>query len=413
MTERSGVADRLYGLLVRMFAVSPPLAIAGWDGSHAGASEGPTLRVHSRKAVRRLLWSPGELGLARAYVAGELDIDGDLTDAIHQLAEFGALANAKEGLDPADRREVLRTAVLLGAVGAPPKPPLEEFVPGRDQGTEGRAVGAMTSDVDLIRAVLGDSLTYSCARWDDAETLDDAQYAKLERICDDLDIGEGSRLLDIGCGWGGLLLHAARHRGATAVGVVRSAERADVVRTQVAQAGLESAVDVRLGGVADVDDGPYDAVTDIESLDQAPDYAPDVRRLLSAGGRVLLQQLALARSTPEDTASFMRSYVYPSSPLTSLSTTLAAWEDAGLELRSVESMREHYPPTARAWARNLDREWGRVRAAVGEQQARVWRLSLALAEVGFERGRVSVYQALAVRPQAHGGSGLASSQGSA
>ncbi|HLR86198.1 MAG TPA: cyclopropane-fatty-acyl-phospholipid synthase family protein, partial [Nocardioidaceae bacterium] len=284
-----------------------------------------------------------------------------------------------------------------------------EFVPGRDPGTEGRAVGAMTSDADLIRALLGDSLTYSCAWWDDACDLDAAQYAKLDRICDALDIGEGSRLLDIGCGWGGLVLHAAEHRGATAVGLVRSAERADVARAQIAAAGLESSVEVRLGGVADVDDGPYDAVADIESLDQAPDHAPDMRRLLRAGGRVLLQQLALARSTPGDTASFMRSYVYPASPLTPLSATLAAWEDAGLELRCVDSIREHYPPTLRAWAANLDREWERVRSAVGEQQARIWRLSLALAEVGFERGRVSVYQALAVRPQAHGESGLASS----
>ncbi|MDN5853600.1 MAG: cyclopropane-fatty-acyl-phospholipid synthase family protein [Actinomycetia bacterium] len=392
-----------------MFGVSPPLSIAGWDGSHAGATEGPTLRVHSRKAVRRLLWSPGELGLARAYVAGELDIDGDLNEAVHQLAEFGALARATS-LDPTDRREVLRTAVLLGAVGPPPKAPVEEFVLGRDQGTEGRAVGAMTSDADLIRALLGDSLTYSCAWWDGASNLDEAQYAKLDRICDELDVRDGSRLLDIGCGWGGLLLHAAKHRGATAVGVVRSAERADVVRSQVAAAGMESSIEVRLGGVADVDDGPYDAVADIESLDQAPDYAPDVRRLLRAGGRVLHQQIALARSTPDDAASFMRSYVYPSSPLTPLSATLAAWEDAGLELRFVDSIREHYPPTLRAWATNLDREWERVRGAVGEQQARVWRLSLALAEVGFERGRVSVYQALAVRPQAHGESGLASSQ---
>ncbi len=405
MTDRTGVADRLYGLLVRMFGVSPPLSIAGWDGSHAGATEGPTLRVHSRKAVRRLLWSPGELGLARAYVAGDLDIDGDLTEAMHQLAEFGALARAKESLDAADRREVLRTAVLLGAVGPPPKAPVEEFVPGRDPGTEGRAVGAMVTDADLIRALLGDSLTYSCGWWDGASNLDEAQYAKLDRICDQLDVGEGSRLLDIGCGWGGLLLHAAKHRGATAVGVVRSAERADVVRAQVAAAGMESSVDVRLGGVADVDDGPYDAIADIESLDQATDDAHDVRRLLRAGGRILLQQLALAHTTPDDAASFMRSYVYPSSPLTPLSATLAAWENAGLELRFVDSIREHYPPTLRAWAANLDREWERVRDAVGTQQARIWRLSLALGEVGFERGRVSVYQALAVRPQAHGSLG--------
>ncbi|UYM06496.1 class I SAM-dependent methyltransferase [Solicola gregarius] len=408
MTERTGVADRLYGLLVRIFSVSPPLAIVGWDGSRAGASEGPVLRVRSRKAIRRLLWSPGELGLARAYVAGELDIDGDLTEAMRQLAEFGALARAKESFDAVDRREVLRTAVLLGAVGPPPRAPFEEFVPGRDQSTEGRAVVGMTHDAELIRSLLGESLTYSCAWWAEASTLDEAQYAKLDRVCRSLELRPGARLLDIGCGWGGLLLHAARHHDVRGVGVVRSAERADVVRAEVSAAGLDDRIEVRLGGPVDIDDGPYDAIADIESQDQSPEYAPAVRQLLGSGGRLLQQQMALARAVPDDAASFMRSYVHPATPLIPLSQTLGAWEDAGLELRSVHSMREDYPPTFHAWAENLDREWERVRAAVGEQQARVWRLSLALASVGFERGRVSVYQALAVRPQAHGGSGLLS-----
>lgn len=408
MTERTGVADRLYGLLVRIFSVSPPLAIVGWDGSRAGASDGPVLRVHSRKAVRRLLWSPGELGLARAYVAGELDIDGDLTEAMRQLAEFGALARGKESLEPAERREVLRTAVLLGAVGPAPKAPLEEFVPGRDQSTEGRAVVAMTQDAALIKALLGETLTYSCGWWADAATLDDAQTAKLDGVCRALDLRAGSRLLDVGCGWGALLLHAAQRFGAEAVGVVRSAERAEVVRGAVEAAGLGHRIEVRLGGLDEVEDGPYDAVADLESLDQSPADAPAVRQLLRPGGRVLQQQTALARTMPDGTASFMRSYVYPSGPLSTLSGTLGAWEEAGLELRSVLSMREHYPPTLAAWADNLDREWDRVVAAVGQQQARVWRLSLALASVGFERGRVSVYQALAVRPQSHGESGLAS-----
>lgn len=407
MTERTGVADRLYGLLVRVFSVSPPLTVIGWDGSRAGA-DGPVIRVHSRKAVRRLLWSPGELGLARAYVAGELDIDGDLTEAMRQLAEFGALARSKESLEPADRREVLRTAVLLGAVGPAPKAPLEEFVPGRDQGTEGRAVVAGTDDAELIRSLLGESLTYSCGWWTDSSTLDEAQYAKLDRACAALDLRPGSRLLDIGCGWGGLLLHAAKHFDAEAVGVIRSAERAEVVRAAVESAGLGHRIDVRLGGLDEIEDGPYDAIADLESPDQSPAHAPAVQQLLRAGGRVLQQQTALARTVQDDSASFIRSYVHPAGPLVPLSDTLRAWEEAGLELREVQSMREHYPPTLQAWAANLDSTWEHVRTEVGERQARVWRLSLALASVGFERGRVSVYQALAVRPQANGESGLAS-----
>lgn len=402
------VADRLYALLVRIFSVSPPLAIVGWDGSRAGASDGPVLRVHSRKAVRRLLWSPGELGVARAFVAGELDVDGDLTEAMRQLAEFGALARTKDSLEPAERREVLRTAVLLGAVGPAPKPPAQEQVPGLDHSTEGRGVVAMTHDADLLAALLGETLTYSCGWWADASTLDEAQHAKLDHVCRSLDLRPGARLLDIGCGWGGLLLHAARHYDVEAVGVVRSAERADVVRAAVDAAGLEHRIDVRLGGLDDVEDGPYDAVADLESLDQSPAHAPAVQQLLRAGGLVLQQQTAPARSMPDDAASFMRSYVYPTGPLATLSGTIGAWEEAGLEVRQVQSMREHYPPTLAAWAANLDKEWTRVVAAVGEQQARVWRLSLALAAVGFERGRVSVYQMLAVRPQAHGDSGLAS-----
>ncbi|MGH3360703.1 MAG: class I SAM-dependent methyltransferase, partial [Nocardioidaceae bacterium] len=297
-------------------------------------------------------------------------------------------------------------AVLLGAVGPAPKAPLEEFVPGRDQSTEGRAVVAMTHDVELIRSLLGDSLSYSCGWWADATTLDEAQSAKHDRVCRALELRPGSRLLDIGCGWGGLLLHAALHFGADAVGVVRSAERAEVVRGAVDSAGLGERIEVRLGGLDEVEDGPYDAIADLESLDQSPAQAPAVQQFLRAGGRVLQQQTSPARSMPDDTASFMRSYVYPAGPLHPLSHTLAAWEDSGLELRDVQSMREHYPPTLREWAANLDKQWDRVVSTVGEQQARVWRLSLALAAVGFERGRVSVYEALAVRPQADGRSGL-------
>ncbi len=416
MTERSGVAHRLHDLLVQLFGVEPPVCLVAWDGSTAGSSQGPTVRIRHRRAIRRLLWAPGELGLARAYVAGELDIDGELVSALRQLADVGARIGSRPSLTPADRREVLRTAVLVGAVGPAPRPPPEELDPTGERWPRGHEQTTSVVDpaaaVGLFHSVLGPTLAYSCARWTDpaatpqAETLDDAQERKLEQVCTDLSLGPGSRLLDLGCGWGSLLLHAAEHHGARGVGTLRSADRAELVRQRVTERGLDALVDIRLGDHADVDDGPYDAVASIEGNEQVPvegqaAWARAIGQLLRPGGRLLVQRLT-RRDDPGEPRTFMQIYVYPQAPLGPVGGLVEAVEEAGLELRTVHSLREHYPPTLQAWADNLAAHRPHAVSLVGESRVRVWELSLALSVLGLERGRVSVHQLLAVRPHADG-----------
>lgn len=414
MSDRPGVAARLHGLLVELFGVVPPVRIVAWDGSVAGSGDGPTVRVNSRKAVRRLLWSPGELGLARAYVAGEVDIDGDLTLALRELADYGSRIGSTPVLTPAHRREIMRTAVLVGAVGPAPRPPREEI------GNHERATGARervaaaahaSTAMGPIRDVLGGTLAYSCAWFDEPGTsLDEAQAAKFERICTSLDLGPGSRLLDVGCGWGGLLVHAAKHHGVEAVGVVRDADRAELVRGRLAEVGVADRVEVRLGDFRAVEDGPFDAIAAVETTEHltprdVAEYAARVQQLLRPGGRILHQQITGQLSTEEGEATFWGSYVQPANRLFPLAVLVGAFDATGLETRRVICMREHYPPTLQAWLGGLEGRWDEVVDAVGPGRARVWRLSLALSTVGFERAEMSVHQVLGVRPFADGRSG--------
>jgi len=421
---RAGVAPRLYDLLVHLFGIDPPVRLVGWDGSMAGTADGPTVHVLSRRPVRRLLWAPGELGLARAYVAGELDIEGDLVAGLRALAEYGALVGAKPSLSAADRREVLRTAVLLGAVGPAPKPPAgEQLLAGTGQrgpsqrgpsqrGARETAATELPSDgLELMEHVLGDTLAYSGARWAGADTLDEAQRRKLDLLCDRLELQPGTRLLDVGCGWGPLLLHAVRDRGVEAVGMVRSADRADVVRDRLAAAGLADRTDVRLGAAQAVDDGPYDAIAAIESaedVDEAnlPAVFGHVQQLLRPGGRFVLNALTSQPGGGTAGPTFMSEYVMPQGLLPPVGVLVRALEEAGLEVRLVESWREHHARTMATWLRRLDAESGRAEAALGPNRLRVWRLSLALATVGFERGRIGLHNVVAVRPHADGRSGM-------
>jgi cyclopropane-fatty-acyl-phospholipid synthase len=432
----SGVAQRLYDLLVHLFDVEPPLRLAAWDGTEAGAADGPTLHVRSRRAVRRLLWNPGELGLARAYVTGEIDVDGDLTDGLRTLAEYGSLVASKPALTASDRREVLRTAVLLGAVGPAPKAPPEErlLAEGRRVGSRGArgarelAVADVPDDrgLGLMRFVLGNSLAYSCAYWtkgsiDDSapvlgaaepgDDIDAAQRAKLDLVCDRLGLEPGMRLLDLGCGWGALVVHAVRYRGVEAVGLVRSADRAEVVRQRLGVLGLSDRAEIRLGDVDAVDDGPYDAIAAIESLEHVAenDLLEQMARLqylLRPGGRLLLQALTRRVGPRRPGPTFMTAYVLPEGPLPPIGVLVSAVENAGIEVRSVEAWREHYPRTLQAWLRRIDQRPDAVAEAVGESRLRVWRLSLALSTVGFERDHIGAHQLVAVRPHADGRSGM-------
>ncbi|MBA8823154.1 cyclopropane fatty-acyl-phospholipid synthase-like methyltransferase [Saccharopolyspora lacisalsi] len=245
-------------------------------------------------------------------------------------------------------------------------------------------------------------------------TLTDAQEDKLALICRKLGLTGGTRLLDVGCGWGSLILYAAQRYGVHATGVTLSRQQADHVRRRVEQLGLRGRVEVRLQDYRELDDQPYGAVASVEMGEHvgesnSPVYVRTLHRLLRPRGRLLLQQVSRASTAPGGGA-FIESYIAPDMSMVPVGRTLDHLEEAGFEVRGVQVMREHYVRTMRSWARTLDEHWDEhwdeAARLVGVEQARVWRLYLAGGALAFEENRMGVNQVLSVRPASDGGSGM-------
>jgi cyclopropane-fatty-acyl-phospholipid synthase len=415
--RKTGHASVLADVVERVLGTALPVGLRAWDGSEAGPTDGPRVVLRSRRALRRLLWNPDELGLARAYVSGDLDVEGDITTG---LRRFWALARAdrpRRELTASERVALLRTAARLGVLGTRPRPPAEEATLGGGLHTRRRDRAAIAHHYDLsnefYQLVLDPNMAYSCAYWaidKPGYELVDAQRDKLELICRKLDLRPGMRLLDVGCGWGSLLLHAARHHGVHATGVTLSRRQHDHVSRRITELGLQHLVEVRLQDYREIPDEPFDAVASIEMGEHVgeqnyPVYASTLHRLLRPAGRLLLQQMSRGATAPGGGA-FIESYVAPDMTMRPLSRTLAHLEGAGLEIRDVHALREHYVRTVREWAATLERRWDEVVALVGEGPARVWRLYLAGGALAFEDNRMGVDQILAVRPTADGESGM-------
>jgi cyclopropane-fatty-acyl-phospholipid synthase len=255
-------------------------------------------------------------------------------------------------------------------------------------------------------------MTYSCAVWEDPSVgLDAAQEAKYDLICRKLGLVPGMRLLDVGCGWGGMAMHAARNYGVRAVGVTLSREQADLARRRVADAGLTDCVEIRLADYREVDDGPYDAISSIGMFehvgeDQLGTYFSRMYALLAPQGRLLNHGISRPAGVgPIKPNSFTARYVFPDGELEEIGTVVSAIQHAGLEVRHLESLREHYALTLRAWVRNLEENYPEGVRLGGAGRARVWRLYLASSALGFERGELEIHQTLAVRADA-GTSGM-------
>jgi cyclopropane-fatty-acyl-phospholipid synthase len=360
--------------------------------------------LNNRRALRRLLWRPGELGLARAYVTGDLDVDGDLKDGLRRC--WSAVRDRKiTRPSPAEFARLVGLAVRVGVVGPPPRPPVQEarltgrlHAPGRD-----RAAISHHYDLgnDFYELILDEHMAYSCG-WHESPdtTLEEAQRAKLDMVCRSLDLSPGSRMLDVGCGWGSLVLHAAREYGAKVTGVTISREQHDFVTERARAQGLDHLVTVRLQDYREVDDGPYDAVSSIEMGEHVgeenyPAYVGVLHRNLKPGGRLVLQQMSRGRVAPGGGA-FIESYIAPDMTMRPLHATLAHLAGTGFEIQRVVAMREHYVRTIDAWAATLERRWDEVVARVGVGWARVWRLYMAGAALAFEENRMGVDQIVAV-----------------
>ncbi|MGY6020218.1 class I SAM-dependent methyltransferase [Streptomyces spinosirectus] len=417
-------ALRLKSLVEQLLGVPLPVRIRAWDGSQAGPPGAPALVVRNRRAVRRLLWKPGELGLARAWVAGDLDIEGDLYTTLDLMSslvwERGEDSRTLlQALRDPEVRAAARGLVKVAGLPLPPAPPREEVRRARThlhtKRSDRRAI-SHHYDVgnDFYEIVLGPSMVYSCAYWREGGTLEQAQRDKLELVCRKLDLKPGQRLLDVGCGWGSMAIHAAREHGVSVVGVTLSQEQAAYARKRVADEGLTDRVEIRVQDYRDVADGPYDAISSIGMAEHVGaerylEYARDLHSLLRPGGRLLNHQIARRPQRDEsayDVDEFIDAYVFPDGELAPIGTTVTQLERAGFEVRDVESLREHYALTLRRWVANLEVEWARAMRLTSPGRARVWRLYMAACALAFERNRIGVNQVLAVRTPEGGASGM-------
>ncbi len=414
MATSTNAASRLADALAIILGTDGiPLRLRAWDGTEAGPADAPLVVFGSRRALRRMLWSPGQLGLSRAYVAGEIDAPGDIFAAFGALSSAGKFARPGPFPRPTPREglTLLWTAARLGVLGPNPAPPPEESRVGRygRRHSKRRDAAAISHHYDVgndfYRLVLGPSMAYSCAVWEsEGIGLDTAQEAKFDLVCRKLGLKPGMRVLDVGCGWGSFALHAARDYGADVVGVTLSVEQAAMARKRAADAGLTDRVDIRVQDYRDVDDGPYDAISSVGMAehvggDQIAHYASRLQGLLRPGGRLLNHSISWnAGPTAPDPDSFIPRYVFPDGEMLSLSAMVTALESARLEVLDVEALRRHYALTLRAWVRNLEEHWDEAVRLVGAGRARVWRLYMAASALGFETGLTGVNQVLVQRP---------------
>jgi len=425
-------AERLAPLLSALVGAELPVRLRCWDGGEwgpAGASAVVVLR--RRRALRTLVWQPDELGLGRAYVSGDLDIDGDMyavfdiPGLVAKLAGHGGLS-----LSRGEKLRVLVTALRLGAVGPRPPLPPEEVRQSRRRRGRGvkhspeRDAGSVRHHYDVgndfYRLVLGPSLVYSCAYWAQPAGLgyglEQAQRDKLELICRKLGLQPGMRVLDVGCGWGSLALHAARYHGVRVLGVTLSGEQASLARHRVAQAGLSERVEIRVQDYREVGDGPYDAIASVGMSEhvgagQFDGYCQALFALLRPGGRLLNHAIACPPSGAEDSVeprpSFMDRYVFPDGEVLPLGMVVDGLERAGFEVRDTQNLREHYAQTLRAWVDNLDSNWAAAVDYTSEGRARVWKIYMVGAALAFHSGQISVNQVLAIKRDAEGASHMA------
>ncbi len=412
-------AEVLVDLAGRAFGGEPPVRVVAWDGSSAGPDGAPTLVVRTPAALTRLLYRPGELGLAQAYVTGEIDVEGDLLEGLRRVWAATRDRGLSSRLDLPTLVAGLRAMKGLGVLGAPPEPPVTQARLRGRLHSRRRDRDAISHHYDLSNEfydfILDRHKAYSCAYFtsdDPSYPLEDAQRDKLDLVCRKLGLDRaepGHRHLDIGCGWGSLSLHVAAEYGVEVVGVTISREQKAYIDERITREGLHGRVQVRLQDYREVSDGPFHTASSIEMGEHVgkrnyPGFLAQIERLLQPGGRVLIQQMS--RTTKPGGGPFIEAFIAPDMHMRPVGETVALMEQAGLEVRDVHAMREHYVRTVDAWYATFESNWDRVVAMVGEEMARVWRLYLVGGALAFEEGRMGVDQILAVKSSAEGRSGM-------
>jgi cyclopropane-fatty-acyl-phospholipid synthase len=397
-----------------------PVEFRAYDGSSAGAPGSPvTITVRSPVAVSYLAQAPGALGLARAYVSGHLDVDGDMFTALSRLSKAQEMH-----VGWGDRIRLLQALggpkVLLPRI---PPPPQEVRVSSRRlrvgrMHSKGRDANSISHHYDVSNRfyewVLGPSMAYTCACYPTQDaSLEEAQWYKHDLVARKLALKPGQRLLDVGCGWGGMVMHAAREYGVKAVGVTLSEQQALWAQQAIKKAGLEDLAEVRHLDYRDVPETGFDAVSSIGLTEHigkqnVPGYFTFLNSKLKVGGRMLNHCITRPDNAGPSIKKegFINRYVFPDGELEGPGWLIGVMNDRGFEIRHEENLREHYAKTLAAWCANLEAHWDEAVAEVGQGTARVWRLYMAGSQLGFDRNVVELHQVLGVKLHADGSSGM-------
>jgi cyclopropane-fatty-acyl-phospholipid synthase len=380
-----------------------PVRFTAYDGSAAGPADADIqVEVTSPRAVTYLASAPGSLGFARAYIKGDLELRGDVYQA---LRIFTNLSISDMGLGTK-----LDLARKLGplAMKRAERPAEEARLKGRRH-SQSRDAAAIAHHYNVsnrfYELVLGPSMAYTCAVYPTASsTLEEAQWAKHDLVARKLGLEPGMRLLDVGCGWGGMVRHAAKEYGVKALGVTLSQSQAEYAQKRIADEGLSDLAEVRFLDYRKVDETGFDAVSAIGLAEhigraQMPAYFASLYEKVRPGGRFLNHCITRPKSTDKaiDKGGFIDRYVFPDGELTAAGPLATFMQDAGFEVRHLENLREHYAMTCAAWGVNLEANWDDAAAEVGEARARVWQLYLAGSRLNFERDEIELHQILGVK----------------
>ncbi|KRB76279.1 cyclopropane-fatty-acyl-phospholipid synthase [Nocardioides sp. Root190] len=406
------IAAKLEQALRPFLAGDLPVRLVAWDGSEAGPENAPVVELRSPDALRRLLWHPNELGAAQAYVTGELDVPGDLDRALtHAFAV--AAERGLSGRRPSARAVVgaVRAALGMDLLGRPPAPPATQAVlrgrlhsKARDRASISHHYDTTAEFYSLI--LDNETMAYSSGYHSSADQpLAEAQHAKLDLVCRKLGLEPGMRMLDVGCGWGSLSLHAAEHFGVHVTGVTISTEQRQFAQAAARRRGLSDRVDLQLCDYRDavpIRGAEYDAVASLEMGEHVgqrnyPTYAQVLHDAVRPGGRVLVQQMSRTGRHPGG-GPFIESFIAPDMYMRPVGETVAMLEASGLEARDVHALREHYVLTVAGWLERFEKNVEAITELVGEELVRVWRLYLVGGSMAFRDGRMGVDQVLLVRP---------------
>ncbi|RYY46475.1 MAG: methyltransferase domain-containing protein [Actinomycetales bacterium] len=401
------------GAVERLMRDGMPFRFEAYDGSSAGPEDADiTVRLRTERGLAYLMTAPGDLGFGRAFVAGDLEIEGVSLANPYDLMTLVQSRLRLKVPGPAELLQIVRSLGLSNL--KPPPPPPEEHLPRWRRVVEGmrhskaRDAEAIHHHYDVsnrfYELVLGPSMTYTCAVFptEDA-TLEQAQFEKYDLVCRKLGLGPGDRLLDVGCGWGGMVRHAAEHYGVQAIGVTLSEQQAQWAQQAIKDQGLDHLAEVRFSDYRDVGESDFDAVSSIGLMEHIgvrnyPDYFAFLQGKLRVGGRMLNHCITRRDGSLSPKAgAFIDRYVFPDGELAPVGTIVSAMHDHGLEVRHVEDIREHYALTLQGWSQNLEEHWDEALGEVSLGIAKVWGLYMAGSRLAFERNEIGLHQVLGVK----------------